>query len=115
MDASLLLLPMVGVVEANDSRFVGTVAAIEEDLLQDGLLLRYRTGSGVDGLEGDEHPFLIWCFWPVIAYARMGRLEDADALMNRLVGLCNDVALLAEESDAPWASCGRTSGSVACK
>lgn len=99
VDASLLLLPMVGFVDANDSRFAGTVKAIEEDLMRDGLLLRYRTESGVDGLEGDEHPFLICCFWLVIAYARMGRRDDAVALMDRLIGLRNDVGLLAEESD----------------
>ena len=100
VDASLLLLPVVGFCAADDPRFVATVAAVEEDLLRDGLVLRCRTDSGVDGLDGDEHPFLICCFWLVTAYARMGRLDDARALMDRLVALANDVGLLAEEADA---------------
>lgn len=99
VDASLLLLPVVGFIEATDPRFVGTVARIEQDLLRDGLLLRYRTEAGFDGLEGDEHPFLLCCFWLVTAYALMGRTDDAHALMDRLVGLTNDVGLMAEEYD----------------
>jgi len=79
---------------------LGTIRAVEEDLLRDGLLLRYRTQSGVDGLEGDEHPFLACSFWLVSALAGAGRREDAMALMDRLVGLCNDVGLLSEEYDA---------------
>lgn len=99
VDASLLLLPTVGFVAGDDPRMLATISAIEEDLMQDGLLLRYRTTSGVDGLEGDEHPFLACCFWLVTAYARAGRLADARALMERLVGLTNDVGLLSEEYD----------------
>ena len=66
---------------------LGTIEAVEEDLMRDGLLLRYRTESGVDGLAGDEHPFLACSFWLVAAYARAGRLDDAHALMERLLGL----------------------------
>jgi GH15 family glucan-1,4-alpha-glucosidase len=99
VDASLLLLPAVGFVPADDPRMLATIAAIEEDLLRDGLVLRYRTGSGVDGLSGDEHPFLACSFWLVSAYALAGRVDDATALMERLVGLANDVALLSEEYD----------------
>jgi len=62
-------------------------------------VLRYRTESGVDGLPGDEHPFLACSFWLVSAYAAAGRLADAHALFDRLVGLRNDVGLLAEEYD----------------
>jgi GH15 family glucan-1,4-alpha-glucosidase len=103
VDASLLLLSQIGFVAADDPRMLGTVKAIEEDLLHEGLLLRYRTQSGVDGLPGGEHPFLACSFWLVGQYARSGRLEDATALMDRLVGLANDVGLLAEEYDVQGA------------
>jgi GH15 family glucan-1,4-alpha-glucosidase len=99
VDASLLVLSDVGFVPGDDPRMLGTIRAVEEDLLQDGLLLRYRTRSGVDGLSGEEHPFLACSFWLVEAYALAGRLDDADALMRRLLGLCNDVGLLSEEYD----------------
>jgi GH15 family glucan-1,4-alpha-glucosidase len=99
VDASLLVLPLIGFVAGDDPRMLGTIAAVEEDLLRDGLVLRYRTESGVDGLRGDEHPFLACSFWLVSAYAEAGRLDDAHALLDRLVGLCNDVGLLAEEYD----------------
>ncbi len=103
VDASLLVLPMVGFLDGDDPRFLGTIAAVEEDLMRDGLVLRYRTESGVDGLDGDEHPFLACSFWLVSAYAEAGRLDDAEALLDRLVGLCNDVGLLAEEYDVDGA------------
>lgn len=99
VDASLLMLPMVGFIAGDDPRMLGTIAAIEEDLLRGGLPLRYRTESGVDGLEGDEHTFLICAFWLVIAYASAGLRAKAEALFERLVGLTNDVGLLSEEYD----------------
>jgi len=99
VDASLLQLAQIGYVDWTDERMRGTVAAIERDLLRDGLLLRYRTQAGVDGLSGDEHPFLACSFWLVEQYARSGRLDEAVALMDRLVGFANDVGLLAEEVD----------------
>ncbi len=97
VDAALLMLPQIGFIDADDPRMLGTVAAIERDLLRDGLLMRYRTETGVDGLAGGEHPFLACSFWLVEQYARSGRLSDARTLMDRLVGLCNDVGLLSEE------------------
>jgi GH15 family glucan-1,4-alpha-glucosidase len=99
VDASLLQLSQIGYLEATDPRMLGTVAAIESTLLRDGLLLRYLTDSGVDGLPGDEHPFLACSFWLAEQYARSGRTEDAIALMDRLVGFSNDLGLLSEEYD----------------
>jgi GH15 family glucan-1,4-alpha-glucosidase len=99
LDASLLILPQLGFLPADDPRMLGTVAAIEHRLLRDGLVMRYEASSGVDGLVGDEHPFLACSFWLVQQYADSGRLDDAIALMDRLVGLCNDVGMLSEEYD----------------
>ncbi len=98
-DASLLLLPQVGFCAADDPRMLATVERIEQTLLRDGLVLRYRTGGNVDGLSGDEHPFLACSFWLVQQYAASGRNEDAAALMQRLCRLVNDVGLLSEEYD----------------
>lgn len=100
VDAALLVIPEVGFLDGNDPRMLGTIAAIEQDLIRDGLVLRYRTETGIDGLPGGEHPFLACSFWLVGAYARAGRLDDACELMDRLVGLANDVGLLSEEYDA---------------
>lgn len=99
VDAALLQLPQVGFCAPTDERMLGTVAAIEDDLLRDGLLLRYRTEEGVDGLPPGEHPFLACSFWLVEQYARSGRTADARALMDRLMALRNDVGLLSEEFD----------------
>jgi GH15 family glucan-1,4-alpha-glucosidase len=99
VDASLLVLPLIGFIEGDDPRMLGTIKAIEEDLLRDGLVLRYRTHTGVDGLPGDECPFLACSFWLVSAYALAGRHDDARELFDRLCGLANDVGLLSEEYD----------------
>jgi GH15 family glucan-1,4-alpha-glucosidase len=99
VDAALLVLPTVGFIGADDPRFLGTVRAVEQDLLRNGLVMRYRTQAGVDGLPGDEHPFLACSFWLVTAYAGAGLLKEAHALMRRLVALANDVGLLSEEYD----------------
>jgi GH15 family glucan-1,4-alpha-glucosidase len=99
VDASLLVMAEVGFLPPDDDRFLGTVAAIEKDLMRGGFLLRYRTTSGVDGLSGHEHPFLACSFWLVTAYALSGQLDKARELMDRLVGLSNDVGLLSEEYD----------------
>ena len=93
------MLPLVRFIDGDDPKMLGTIAAVEEDLMRDGLLMRYRTSTGVDGLEGGEHPFLACSFWLVSAYALAGRMDDATALMDRLVGLANDVGLLSEEYD----------------
>lgn len=99
VDASLLLMADVGFIDPLDERYVGTVRAIEQDLMHHGLLLRYRTETGVDGIAGGEAPFLACSFWLASAYALMGRLDDAHALMGRLVALRNDVGLLSEQYD----------------
>jgi GH15 family glucan-1,4-alpha-glucosidase len=99
VDASLLQLAQIGYVDYGDPRMLGTVAAIESQLLRDGLVLRYLTESGVDGLPGGEHPFLACSFWLVEQYAHTERLDDAVALMDRLVGFTNDLGLLSEEYD----------------
>ncbi|MGV8969445.1 MAG: glycoside hydrolase family 15 protein [Microbacteriaceae bacterium] len=99
VDASLLHMPHVGYLPADDPRMLGTVAEIEKQLLVGDLLLRYRTEEGVDGLPPGEHPFLACSFWLVEQYAESGRHADAVTLMTTLVGLCNDVGLLSEEVD----------------
>jgi GH15 family glucan-1,4-alpha-glucosidase len=99
VDASLLLIGATGLVPPDDPRMIGTIKAVEEDLMHDGLLRRYRNTSGVDGLTGEEHPFLACSFWLVSAYARSGQRDKAIELMDRLVGLANDVGLLSEEYD----------------
>ncbi|MFF1572344.1 glycoside hydrolase family 15 protein [Leifsonia sp. NPDC058292] len=99
VDASLLQLAQVGYCDWQDPRMLGTVAAIEKDLLRDGLLLRYRTEAGVDGLPPGEHPFLACSFWLVEQYAHSNRQEDAKKLMDRLLALANDVGMLSEEYD----------------
>jgi GH15 family glucan-1,4-alpha-glucosidase len=100
LDASLLLIPLVGFLPAEDPRVRGTVEAIERGLLEDGLVLRYRThDGGVDGLPAGEGVFLPCSFWLVDCYELLGRHDDAHALFGRLVGLANDVGLLSEEYD----------------
>ena len=99
VDASLLILAQVGYVQPTDPRMLGTVAAIERDLMPDGLVIRYRTEQTDDGLAPGEYPFLACSFWLVEQYAASGRHRDAVALMDRLVGLANDVGLLSEEYD----------------
>lgn len=99
VDASLLLLPQVGYCAPDDPRMLATVERIEETLIRDGLVLRYRTTTGVDGLPGNEHPFLACSFWLVEQYAMTGRVDEARDLMRRLCSFANDVGLLSEEYD----------------
>ncbi len=100
VDASLLLASSVGFVAGDDPHMLATIDAVERDLIQEGLVLRYRTTSGVDGLSGTENPFLACSFWLASAYALAGRTDDAHALMRRLLALRNEVGLLSEEYDA---------------
>jgi len=97
LDASVLLIPHMGFLPADDPRMLSTVAAIEKELTWDGFVLRYSTDTGVDGLAGHEATFLICSFWLVDNYAMAGRLDDAQALLERLMSLRNELGLLAEE------------------
>ena len=100
LDASALIMPLVGFLPATDPRMVSTVAALERELLVDGLLLRYRTDDdGVDGLPEGEGVFLACSFWLVEVLALQGRQDEARELFERLLALRNDVGLLAEEFD----------------
>lgn len=99
LDASLLLIALVGFLPCDDPRVVRTVAAIETHLLRDGFVLRYDTQSKVDGLSGEEGAFLPCSFWLVDNYALMGRDDEAERMFDRLAGLANDVGLLSEEYD----------------
>jgi GH15 family glucan-1,4-alpha-glucosidase len=100
VDASLLLLPLVGFLPATDPRIRGTLQAIEQKLLvNDEFVLRYETEDAVDGLPPGEGAFLICSFWLVDNYILQGRYEEAQRLFNRLLSHCNDVGLLAEEFD----------------
>jgi GH15 family glucan-1,4-alpha-glucosidase len=99
LDASLLMLPLVGFLPASDSRIRGTIEAIERDLVEDGFVLRYRTQSVVDGLPPGEGVFLPCSFWLVDCLELIGRSDDARRLFDRLVNLANDVGLLSEEYD----------------
>jgi GH15 family glucan-1,4-alpha-glucosidase len=100
LDASLLLIPLVGFLPAADPRVRGTLAAIERNLICDGFVMRYDTGRGTDGLPPDEGAFLACSFWMVDNYVLQKRYKDARALFVRLLALRNDVGLLAEEYDA---------------
>jgi len=99
LDASLLLVTLTDFLPPDDPRIVATVRAIEEDLLVEGFVRRYDTRSGVDGLPPGEGEFLPCSFWLVENYVLLGRLDEARTLFTRLVGLSNDLGLLAEEYD----------------
>jgi GH15 family glucan-1,4-alpha-glucosidase len=99
LDASLLLVTLTDFLPPDDPRIVATVRAIEEDLLVEGFVRRYDTRSGVDGLPPGEGEFLPCSFWLVENYVLLGRMDEARTLFTRLVGLANDLGLLAEEYD----------------
>jgi GH15 family glucan-1,4-alpha-glucosidase len=99
LDAALLMLPLVGFLPAADPRMVATVGAIERHLRQDGMVCRYVTDPTLDGLPPGEGAFVACSFWLVDNLVLQGRVEEARALYEHLVGLCNDVGLLSEEYD----------------
>ena len=100
LDASTLLIPLVGFLPADDPRVRGTVECIERGLMVDGLVMRYDTGRTEDGLPPGEGAFLACSCWLADCYAMLGRRDDAVALFERLRGLANDVGLLSEEYDS---------------
>ena len=99
LDASLLMMPLVGFLPADDERVVRTVEVIQENLMQDGFVLRYQNESGVDGLPGREGMFLPCTLWLVDCLVLMGRLEEATIIFRRIAALVNDVGLISEEYD----------------
>ncbi|MBX3500760.1 MAG: glycoside hydrolase family 15 protein [Alphaproteobacteria bacterium] len=99
LDASLLLMAQVGFIDARDSRYLGTVAAIERELVTDGFVRRYNTAEIDDGLRPGEGCFLACSFWLADAYCSTGRWNEGRALFDRLLSIRNDLGLLAEEYD----------------
>ena len=99
LDASTLLIPLVGFLPHDDPRVLGTTAAVEKELLKDGYVLRYSTEDSKDGLPPGEGAFLACSFWLVDNWSMQGRRDDAVALFERLLSLRNDVGLLSEEYD----------------
>jgi GH15 family glucan-1,4-alpha-glucosidase len=99
LDASLLLLALVGFLPPSDARIRGTVEAIERHLMVDGFVLRYDPGETDDGLPDGEGAFLACSFWLVDNYVLLGRYDDAKRLFERLLAVANEVGLLAEEYD----------------
>lgn len=100
LDASTLLMAHMGFLPADDPRVTGTVDAIEKRLMRDGFLLRYDTADeNVDGLPSGEGAFLPCSFWYVDVLVAQGRMAEARTMIERLIGICNDVGLLAEEYD----------------
>lgn len=99
LDASVLLIPQVGFLPPSDPRIRSTVERIERHLMSDGLVMRYESGQGVDGLPGGEGAFLACSFWLADNFVLLGRKEEARRLFERLLALRNDVGLLSEEYD----------------
>ena len=99
LDASLLLLPSLGFLPPDDPRIDATIRAVEEDLLVDGFVQRYKPSELVDGQTGGEGAFLACSFWLVTARIITGRIDEARDLFERLLTIRNDVGLLAEEYD----------------
>jgi GH15 family glucan-1,4-alpha-glucosidase len=100
LDASLLMMALVGFLPADDPRVVGTIKAIEEQLVsKDGFVMRYTPDKEVDGLPEGEATFLPCTLWLADNYAVQGRKDEATALFERALSICNDVGLLSEEYD----------------
>ncbi|MDQ3875809.1 MAG: glycoside hydrolase family 15 protein, partial [Actinomycetota bacterium] len=99
LDASLLMIPLVGFLPPADPRVAGTVEAVQRELLQDGFVRRYSTSAEVDGLPAGEAPFLVCTFWLADNLALLGRRGEARRLFERILDLRSDLGLLSEEYD----------------
>jgi GH15 family glucan-1,4-alpha-glucosidase len=99
LDASALVIPIVGFLPGDDGRVTGTIDAVRAELGHDGFVSRYSTAQTDDGLPGSEGQFLACSFWLVSALALNGRVDEARTLFDRLLALSNDVGLFAEEYD----------------
>lgn len=99
LDASLLLIPLVGFLPIDDTRVVGTIEAVQRELMRDGFVQRYHNSSGVDGLAGEEGAFLPCSLWLVSCLALLGRVDEARELMTRVAATANDLGLFSEEYD----------------
>jgi GH15 family glucan-1,4-alpha-glucosidase len=99
LDASLLMIPLVGFLPASDPRVRGTIEAVQRDLLRDGLVQRYHTAEGIDGLPTGEGVFLPCSFWLVDCLELLGNHKEAHALFTRLLSLTNELGLISEEYD----------------
>jgi GH15 family glucan-1,4-alpha-glucosidase len=99
LDASTLLIPLLGFLPPEDPRVIGTVEAIQRDLTRNGFVERYRPHESVDGLPGGEGVFLPCSFWLVDALLMLERDDQAQALFEQLIGVSNDLGLLSEEYD----------------
>jgi GH15 family glucan-1,4-alpha-glucosidase len=99
LDASLLLLPIMGFLPPDDKRIIATVLAIADELTDDGLVLRYKVGGTDTGFEGKEGTFTICSFWLVTALAMIGETERAHALCQKLLSFAGPLGLYAEEID----------------
>jgi GH15 family glucan-1,4-alpha-glucosidase len=109
LDASLLMIPLVGFLPADDERVVATVAAIERELTHDGFVRRYDVGETADGLDEPEGTFLMCTFWLCDVWLLQGRVDEARALYERLLSLRNDVGILSEQYDP---ASGRLLGNI---
>ena len=99
MDASLLRIALVGFLPPDDPRVIGTVEAVERELVENGLVMRYRPEEANDGLPGTEGSFIACTFWLADALITIGRRAEGKQIFERLLAMCNDVGLLAEEYD----------------
>ena len=99
LDASFLLVPLISFLPIEDPRIVGTIEAIQRELMVNGFVIRYRNTSGVDGLPGQEGTFLPCSLWLVSCLALLGRNDEAREIFARVVSVANDVGLFSEEYD----------------
>ena len=99
LDASLLLIPQLGFLRADDPRVIGTIEAVQRELTQDGFVCRYPTRTETDGLPPGEGVFLACSFWLANSLCLIGRRDEAVELFDRLLALRNDLGLLSEEYD----------------